>query len=197
MNSGPLSVRRGRRTAVERRELAQDPRHAPTGERHAHGDLQAFSIALVDDGQQPDSPPVVERLGHEVERPGFGSTPAARSTAVARGGAPVGSSGAADSAAARSTRDGGVCGSTAAPRRAAGHGASRSPTADSAPRRPSAPQSPRHPGDSPAPEAGSNAVRDSLTTRQARCPGNRCSCTSTSASCRFADGPTIFGAGHP
>ena len=56
-----------RRTAVEHHELAQDPRHAPTGERHAHGDLQAFSIALVDDGQQPDSPPVVERLADGIE----------------------------------------------------------------------------------------------------------------------------------
>ena len=51
---------------MERHELAQDPRHAPTGERHAHGDLHAFAIALVDDGQQPDSPPVVERRGQRL-----------------------------------------------------------------------------------------------------------------------------------
>ena len=36
---------------MERHELAQDPRHAPTGERHAHGDLQAFVIALVEDAR--------------------------------------------------------------------------------------------------------------------------------------------------
>jgi hypothetical protein len=42
-----------------------------------------------------------------------------------------------------------------------------------------------------------HAVRDSLSTLQARAIEIPCSFTSISAACRFADGPTVFGSAHP
>jgi hypothetical protein len=41
------------------------------------------------------------------------------------------------------------------------------------------------------------AVRESLTTRQARWIDSWCSRTKPSAICRFADGVIAFGSGHP
>ena len=59
-----------RRAAVESHALIQHPHDAPTRYRAPHGHRQAFAIARIDHGQQPHPATVVERLAHEVERPG-------------------------------------------------------------------------------------------------------------------------------
>ena len=60
----------GRRAAVDGHESVEHPDDALTGHRQAHRNLQALPIPFVDDRQQPDASAVVERLAHEVERPG-------------------------------------------------------------------------------------------------------------------------------
>ena len=57
--------------AMKSDELVEDADHPPTRERHAHRNLQPFPIPFIDDRQQPDATAVVERLRHEIERPGL------------------------------------------------------------------------------------------------------------------------------
>ena len=67
----PVVRPQGRRAAVDGHEFVEHPDDALTGHRQAHRDLQALPIPFVDDRrQQPDTSAVVERLAHEVERPG-------------------------------------------------------------------------------------------------------------------------------
>jgi hypothetical protein len=56
---------------MERDELIEDAHHATTRQRQAHRDLQSLTVAFIDHRQQPYATAVVERLRHEIERPGL------------------------------------------------------------------------------------------------------------------------------
>ena len=156
-----------------------------------------FSIPLIDHRQQPDPPAIVERLAHEVERPGSVQYRRRRQRLPHPARYPPRGPTRQIQAAARNTRDARACGSTAGLPRAAGRSTSRSPTAGSGPPRRSGPRSPLASRQLAGTGGRSYAARDSLTTRQARCTGSRWLPTSRLVTCRFADGPITFGPGHP
>lgn len=51
-------------------QLVELSRDAPAGQGQPHRDLQAFPVPFIDHGEQPDAATVVERVGHEIDRPG-------------------------------------------------------------------------------------------------------------------------------
>ena len=54
---------------MQRDEFVENPDHAPIRNRPADLDRQTFAIPFVHDGQRPKPAAVIQRVGHEVERP--------------------------------------------------------------------------------------------------------------------------------
>ena len=60
-----------RRGPVERHQLLEERDDPAAGQRAAHLDRQALAIALVQDIQRAEHAAVVQRVAHEVDRPGL------------------------------------------------------------------------------------------------------------------------------
>ena len=57
------------RRAVDGHQLVEHPGQAHRGDRGADLDAQRLAVALVDDVERPERPPVVKRVAHEVQGP--------------------------------------------------------------------------------------------------------------------------------
>lgn len=58
------------RRAMQRDQILEHTDHAEARQRHPDFDGESLAVALVQHVQRAEVPPVVERVGHEVERPG-------------------------------------------------------------------------------------------------------------------------------
>src|SRR5215813_10482507 len=59
------------RAAIKSHELVQHPNDPGAGDGGADLDRKRLSVALVEDREGPEGTAVIERISHEIERPGL------------------------------------------------------------------------------------------------------------------------------